>query len=617
MGELLAAVARHRNLLDAWQEVADTDDPSPAVHAFEKGVLDRLADLADQVRAGTWRPGPVHLVDIPKTSGGVRQLRIGTVADRIVERAVLNILDPVIDPLLQPCAHAYRRGLGARTAVDALTTARDAGQHWVARGDITDCFDTIPRWPLLQQLRRCVPDPELCEVTRLLICRPVAGQRGDPPGHGLHQGSALSPLLCNLYLDTFDRAMLIRGWTPVRYADDLAIPAATRLDAAAALEAAAGILTDLQLQLNPAKTSVASFDTGVAFVGHTVTAGTRTPTDRFEHPLEATVYVTTEDALIRRRGERLQVDKGGEKLLGVGLHRVRQIVCVGRVGMTSGMIEAASRRAIDVTWLHDDGAFCSRLHHTYDGDVTLRRAQYRHTAEPGATLRLARDIVTGKINNMQAHLRRAAARGRADLAGIADRLGEARTELPQMQTLDQLRGSEGRTTRDYFTGLAAILGDNWPFPARQRRPPPDPVNAMLSFGYTLLVNEAIAACELAGLDPYAGALHADRAGRPSLALDLMEECRPMIVDTMIVRLTATGQITPADFVTDETAGTCRLTYEGRRTFITGYERRMLTLFRHITAARTVSYRVGLHLQARTIAKVFLGTEDHYQPMTWR
>jgi CRISPR-associated protein Cas1 len=285
--------------------------------------------------------------------------------------------------------------------------------------------------------------------------------------------------------------------------------------------------------------------------------------------------------------------------------------------MTSGMIEAASRHAIDVVWLHDDGGFCSRLHHTYDGDVTLRRAQYTRTGDPGAALRLARDIVTGKINNMQAHLRRAATRGVDGLTAIADRLDQARTQLPQLQTLEQLRGSEGRATRDYFTGLAHILGNDWPFPTRQRRPPPDPVNAMLSFGYTLLTNEAIAACEIVGLDPYAGALHADRVGRPSLALDLMEECRPMIVDAAIVRLTATGQITPADFVTDETAGNCRLTYEGRRRFIAGYERRMLTQFRHTTTGRTVSYRTGLHLQARIMAKVFTGAQDHYQPMTWR
>jgi CRISP-associated protein Cas1 len=97
----------------------------------------------------------------------------------------------------------------------------------------------------------------------------------------------------------------------------------------------------------------------------------------------------------------------------------------------------------------------------------------------------------------------------------------------------------------------------------------------------------------------------------------MEEYRPMVVDAMIVRLTATGQITTADFVTDETAGTCRMTYEGRRRFITGYERRMLTLFRHIGTGRTVSYRVGLHLQARLLAKVFLDAEDHYQAVTWR
>jgi CRISPR-associated protein Cas1 len=119
-------------------------------------------------------------------------------------------------------------------------------------------------------------------------------------------------MLCNLYLDGFDRAMLACGWSPIRYADDIAIPATTRIDAVAALHAAAEAPTDLGLRLNTAKTSIGSFDTGITFVGHTVTAATRTPSDRLEHPLEAVVYVTTEDALVRRRGERLQIDKGGQ-----------------------------------------------------------------------------------------------------------------------------------------------------------------------------------------------------------------------------------------------------------------------------------------------------------------
>ena len=140
---------------------------------------------------------------------------------------------------------------------------------------------------------------------------------------------------------------------------------------------------------------------------------------------------------------------------------------------------------------------------------------------------------------------------------------------------------------------------------------------MLSFGYTLLTNEAIAALETAGLDPYVGALHAERRGRPSLALDLMEEYRPMVVDAMIVRLVSTQQITPTDFVTDETTGSCRLTDDGRRRFLSGYERRMLTLFRHINSDRTVSYRVSLLLQARQLSKVFAGIEPTYAPVTWR
>jgi CRISP-associated protein Cas1 len=212
-------------------------------------------------------------------------------------------------------------------------------------------------------------------------------------------------------------------------------------------------------------------------------------------------------------------------------------------------------------------------------------------------------------------LRAARAQQHPLIAEHTGRLALAREHALDAANRAEAMGFEGAATRDYFAGLARILGPEWGFSQRERRPPPDPVNAMLSFGYTLLTSEAVAACEISGLDPHLGVLHATRRGRPSLALDLIEELRPVVVDAAVVRLARTGQVTPADFaVTDEG---CRMNGPARKQFLAMYERRMLTLVSHPLEGRRVPWRQVLTIQARHLAAVFTGREPDYRPVLWR
>lgn len=201
-------------------------------------------------------------MEIPKASGGVRVLGVPSLADRIVERALLQVVDAVIDPLLLPWSFAYRRGLGVRDALAALAEARDEGLPWVARADIDDCFDNIPQWKVMRRVRETMGDERVVHLVGLLLNRPVAGTRRarSDRGLGLHQGSPVSPVLSNLYLDAFDRGMLQAGWRVIRYGDDFAIPTASRAEAERALVSASTELEELRLQLNAGKSHVASFD---------------------------------------------------------------------------------------------------------------------------------------------------------------------------------------------------------------------------------------------------------------------------------------------------------------------------------------------------------------------
>ncbi|MDQ1249447.1 MAG: hypothetical protein QG597_3822 [Actinomycetota bacterium] len=273
MGSLLAHASSEQALLDAWEDLrsaAQEDGPtSPEILDFESHAARRIHAISVQLRAGTWQPSPAHHVAIAKAAGGVRHLAVPPVEDRVVERAILNVLDPVIDPLLMPWTYGYRRGLGVDDAIRALIEARDSGYSCVLRADIQDCFAQIPRWPVIVRLREVCPDPELVEVVRSVIRRHVVGK--DSPhatgGRGLHQGSPLAPLLANIYLDGFDREMASRGWQVIRFSDDFAVPARDRAAAERCVGDAIAAAQAVNLQLNLGKTHSVSFDEGVAFLG--------------------------------------------------------------------------------------------------------------------------------------------------------------------------------------------------------------------------------------------------------------------------------------------------------------------------------------------------------------
>jgi CRISPR-associated protein Cas1 len=619
MGYLLARVCQEQALLAAWEGVRtaayEDGEPGSAVVEFEKRALTRLAELAEQLATGEYRPRPMTGVTVPKSSGGVRELAIGAVPDRVVERAVLEVLDPLVDPVLSPWSFAFRRGLGVKDAIRALTDARDSGMVWVARADVDDCFPSIPRWPLLERLRELVPDVELLGLVERLITRPVMGGRKQR-GTGLHQGSSLSPLLANLYLDGFDRALMALGYQVIRYSDDIAIPAPDRPTGERVLELAEVEAKKLRLELNVDDSRVLAFDDGVPFLGAVVTATTGTGTDSISHPQRTTVYVATEGALLRVKADRLRVELDDDLLANVHLKRVRQVVCQGRVGVTSTLVHRFAEQRLDLVWLYDDGGYAARLAPLTDGDATRRLAQYAAVTDTSIALTAARQIVAGKIANMRSGLLRAARfQDNLDIAERTERLANARLTAIDADSAMSLLGCEGSATRDYFAGLASTVGPEWEFTARQRRPPPDPINAMLSFAYTLLLAEAISACEIAGLDPHLGVLHAPHDDRPSLALDLIEEVRPVIADAVVVRLVRTGQVTPADFTTSHDG--CRLDDAARRRFLTAYEKRMLTLVHHPAEDRRIPWRQVLYAQARQLAAVFEDREPNYTPVVWR
>jgi CRISP-associated protein Cas1 len=612
-----------QRLLDAWDDVRSAaladGDGGPEVDRFEAAAARRVSELARALADGMFEPDPVVRVEIAKPGGGVRRLAVPSLRDRIVERALLAELDGVIDPLLLPWSFAFRHGLGVRDAVACLAEARDEGAGWVARCDVDDCFDHIPRWEVIRRLREVVTDMAVVDLVRKFMDRPVVGERTARAerGVGLHQGSPLSPLLCNLYLDAFDRAMLALGYRPCRYADDIALPVADRAGAERALADAARELEELRLDLNPVKSQVVSFDEGVPFLGVTVTSLTSPGALALSHPRETVVYVDRPGSLLRSRGDRVVVEHLGEVLFRLNFRRVRQVVCTGRVGMTTPFIHRALREGVDVILLDEYGGPGGRLESLAHSDPSVRRAQYRVADDERASRELARAFIDGKIANMRVALLRSGRRVPDPVTtSAAETLAITRLLLQDAASREEMLGHEGAATREYFRGWRHVIGDTWGFTARERRPPPDPVNSLLSFGYTLLVQDAIAALETARLDAAVGFMHRARWGRPCLALDLIEEFRPVIVDTVVLRCLTSGVIRFEEFETTPDKG-CRMNSRARQAFLAAYERRMLTVFTYEPTGRRVSYRVGIGLQAKALARTVLDPDHAYRPVRWK
>ncbi len=334
-----------------------------------------------------------------------------------------------------------------------------------------------------------------------------------------------------------------------------------------------------------------------------------------------TLYVTTEDAWIRKDGENVVVEAGGKEVGRVPIHMIGGVVCFARMGASPALLGHCAGMGVGVSFLTPNGRFLARVEGPVSGNVLLRRAQYRLADDPRATAALARHVVAGKIANQRAVLRR----GLADHGGRLDEAGRDALETTQRDLadagrralaaddVDTIRGIEGEAARRYFAVFDwLILREEaaFRFTTRSRRPPLDAVNAVLSFLYVLLTHDCRSALEVVGLDPAVGFLHRDRPGRPSLALDLMEELRPILADRLTLSLINRRQLGLRDFKTGPT-GAVGLRDDGRKLVLVAWQERKKDEVTHPFLAEKTTLGLVPHLQARLLARHLRGDLDGY------
>jgi CRISPR-associated protein Cas1 len=323
------------------------------------------------------------------------------------------------------------------------------------------------------------------------------------------------------------------------------------------------------------------------------------------------------------QGARLSVDRrtllvegaDGLRIARVPLTQVSAVVVFGNVVLTTPAIKRLLAAGVDVVFLTQEGRYQGRLIGPLTRFGQLRQQQYERLSQRAARLSLAQQIVVGKCLNMRTLLQRYNRDlGRAEIAAAVQRLGTLAERARRAPHLNALRGVEGSASAAYFGVFGALLKRDWAFERRLRRPPPDPVNVLLSLGYTLLTRELEAAVAIVGLDPYIGALHDVQYGRPSLALDLMEEFRAIVVDSVVLRCLNNELVVPDDFSPGQTPDRpIVLSDRGKKAFLRAFEERVETTVRHPVTGEQMTYRRVFEIQTRLLARCLRDGVMNYRP----
>lgn len=340
--------------------------------------------------------------------------------------------------------------------------------------------------------------------------------------------------------------------------------------------------------------------------------------------IDNVLYVDEPGCAIKKTGERILVAKENEIIRDIPLIHLGQVVISGNVNLTTPAMQTLLHEGIPVVFLSAYGRYHGALTPQVSRNSLLRRAQHRVADNAERCLALSKAFVHGKIWNMRTMLQRRkwrAEKGTEDalaplLASIKAMHGMQK-RIPRATELTQLLGMEGNASAEYFRSFAFMLKSEmgFDFERRSRRPPADATNALLSFAYSLLTADVMAAIQIVGMDPYIGFFHQVKYGKPCLALDLMEEFRPIIADSVVITLINTRQITPADF--EKSHGGWYLKSNARKKFYAAYETRKNETFTHPVFKYKLSFRRAMELQARLLAKYLTDEIDAYTPLTVR
>ena len=328
----------------------------------------------------------------------------------------------------------------------------------------------------------------------------------------------------------------------------------------------------------------------------------------------AILYITQQGAVLHKSGNQIIVKKDREVLQEIPIVQLNEVVIFGNGHITTPTMGYLLGKNIPVSFLSSQGKYKGKLQPPYAKDTLIRQQQYAVASDPPQCLELAKCFVRGKLTNAMRFCQRQRTQNDAVKSAILS-TRQTLEKLKGAKNLESLLGYEGAGAAAHYQAFRQFLAHDWGFTTRQFRPPPDPINAMLSLGYTLLHNHVYAFTNVVGLDPYCGYFHQPKHGHAALASDLMEEFRQIIVDGYVLSLVNNNRMKPKDF--ERTNNGIRFTKEALDRFLTGYYGRMQRTFQHPTLNEKTTYLRCIELQVRHLARVIRGKEAVYKPFLVR
>ena len=332
-----------------------------------------------------------------------------------------------------------------------------------------------------------------------------------------------------------------------------------------------------------------------------------------------TLYITSDDAYVSKERETFVVEVNHEKVFQAPIHSIENIVCFGFKALTPALMAFCAENNVGISYLSEHGKFLARVSGAQQGNVLLRRAQYAISDNELQSLAIARPIIAAKVANYRSLLLRHQRNHPDECAEVvvsaAASMGNRLSEIERSESLNELRGHEGECATIYFSVLSELITEqreDFVFTQRSKRPPLDPANALLSFLYAILANDVRSAVETTGLDPQVGFLHQMRSGRPSLALDLMEEFRAYLGDRIMLNLINLKQVAKKDFEIRE-GGEVRMSDEARKTLLTAYQKRKQEEITHPFLGEKMTIGLLPHIQAQLLARYIRGDIKEYPP----